>query len=213
MLLDAAIEAGQGGACSIVCTQPRRIAAISVAERVASERGEPAPGQPGSLVGYACPAWLLHVWVYCWLHSLAETPCPLQALKTALMLFAGTTCGWTQPAPGPQSCCSAPPASCCAGWLQILSSLQSPMSLWMRYTQSPMCHKQPICLSVYTRTAGEKEAVSHASRQPILSTMTVLSACHSPVVMDLESPNTSLYCEEDFCSSVVMSVAIRPAGA
>ncbi|CAK0787622.1 hypothetical protein CVIRNUC_010844 [Coccomyxa viridis] len=52
MLLDAAIEAGCGGMCSIVCTQPRRIAAISVAERVASERGDPAPGQPGSAVGY-----------------------------------------------------------------------------------------------------------------------------------------------------------------
>ena len=56
MLLDAAIEAGCGGMCSIVCTQPRRIAAISVAERVASERGDPAPGQPGSAVGYAFPA-------------------------------------------------------------------------------------------------------------------------------------------------------------
>ena len=50
-LLDAAIEHGQGAVCNIVCTQPRRIAAISVAERVASERGEPAPGQAGSSVG------------------------------------------------------------------------------------------------------------------------------------------------------------------
>ena len=50
-LLDAAIENGQGAVCNIVCTQPRRIAAISVAERVASERGEAAPGQAGSLVG------------------------------------------------------------------------------------------------------------------------------------------------------------------
>ncbi|BDA49474.1 Putative ATP-dependent RNA helicase DHX57 at C-terminar half [Coccomyxa sp. Obi] len=51
-LLDAAVEAGQGGACNIVCTQPRRIAAISVAERVATERGEPAPGAAGARVGY-----------------------------------------------------------------------------------------------------------------------------------------------------------------
>ena len=45
------MEAGQGGTCSIVCTQPRRIAAISVAERVAAERGEAGPGQPGCKVG------------------------------------------------------------------------------------------------------------------------------------------------------------------
>jgi ATP-dependent RNA helicase DHX29 len=52
-ILEAAIEQGVGAACSLVCTQPRRIAAISVAERVAAERGEPPPGQPGSKVGAA----------------------------------------------------------------------------------------------------------------------------------------------------------------
>ena len=52
-LLEIETEAGQGGACSVVCTQPRRIAAISVAERVSSERGEPAPGERGAAVGYA----------------------------------------------------------------------------------------------------------------------------------------------------------------
>lgn len=71
-LLDAAIEQGQGAACSIVCTQPRRIAAISVAERVASERGEAAPGQPGSTVGCACMlnhSHALHAaLVYCFTH-------------------------------------------------------------------------------------------------------------------------------------------------
>lgn len=51
-ILDAEIEAGRGGACSVVCTQPRRIAAVSVAERVANERCEPAPGENGALVGY-----------------------------------------------------------------------------------------------------------------------------------------------------------------
>lgn len=35
-----------------MCTQPRRIAAVSVAQRVAEERGEPPPGQAGSRVGY-----------------------------------------------------------------------------------------------------------------------------------------------------------------
>ncbi|KAK5841973.1 DExH-box ATP-dependent RNA helicase DExH7, chloroplastic [Gossypium arboreum] len=51
-ILDDMIESGHGGHCSIICTQPRRIAAISVAERVADERCEPSPGSIGSLVGY-----------------------------------------------------------------------------------------------------------------------------------------------------------------
>lgn len=40
ILLEEAIAKGQGAACNIVCTQPRRIAAISVARRVAIERSE-----------------------------------------------------------------------------------------------------------------------------------------------------------------------------
>lgn len=46
-VLEAATEAGEGGQCNIICTQPRRIAAISVAERVANERGDSPPGTPG----------------------------------------------------------------------------------------------------------------------------------------------------------------------
>ena len=37
--------------CSIICTQPRRIAATSLARRVASERGERV-GERGGMVGY-----------------------------------------------------------------------------------------------------------------------------------------------------------------
>ncbi|KAB1225897.1 ATP-dependent RNA helicase DHX36 [Morella rubra] len=51
-ILDEMIESGCGGQCNIICTQPRRIAAISVAERVSDERCEPPPGSDGSLVGY-----------------------------------------------------------------------------------------------------------------------------------------------------------------
>ncbi|KAL0365014.1 UNVERIFIED_CONTAM: DExH-box ATP-dependent RNA helicase DExH7, chloroplastic [Sesamum angustifolium] len=51
-ILDNMIEAGRGGYCNIICTQPRRIAAISVAERVADERCESSPGSNDSLVGY-----------------------------------------------------------------------------------------------------------------------------------------------------------------
>ena len=47
-LLEDAIARGRGAEASIVCTQPRRIAAISVAQRVAEERGE----RLGESVGY-----------------------------------------------------------------------------------------------------------------------------------------------------------------
>ena len=40
ILLEDAISKGNGSSCNIICTQPRRIAAISVAKRVAVERAE-----------------------------------------------------------------------------------------------------------------------------------------------------------------------------
>lgn len=40
-ILESEIESGRGAFCSIICTQPRRISALAVAERVATERGEP----------------------------------------------------------------------------------------------------------------------------------------------------------------------------
>ncbi|XP_065917880.1 ATP-dependent RNA helicase A protein-like isoform X5 [Dysidea avara] len=39
-ILDSFIESGQGTSCNIVVTQPRRISAVSVADRVAQERNE-----------------------------------------------------------------------------------------------------------------------------------------------------------------------------
>ena len=50
LILDEWIDRGEGAKCNIICTQPRRIAAISVAERVAKERGETC-GREGT-VGY-----------------------------------------------------------------------------------------------------------------------------------------------------------------
>lgn len=47
-ILESEVEAARGAACSIICTQPRRISAMSVAERVAAERGE----NLGESVGY-----------------------------------------------------------------------------------------------------------------------------------------------------------------
>jgi small subunit ribosomal protein S24e len=40
LILDDYISRGSGASCNIICTQPRRLAAISVAERVSKERGE-----------------------------------------------------------------------------------------------------------------------------------------------------------------------------
>ena len=40
LILDDYIARSEGASCNIICTQPRRLAAISVAERVARERGE-----------------------------------------------------------------------------------------------------------------------------------------------------------------------------
>ena len=47
-LLDDLIEKGEGGMANIICTQPRRLAAIGVASRVADERCE----KVGETVGY-----------------------------------------------------------------------------------------------------------------------------------------------------------------
>lgn len=46
-ILDSEIARGAGARASIVCTQPRRISAISVAERVAAERCEEVGGSVG----------------------------------------------------------------------------------------------------------------------------------------------------------------------
>ncbi|KAF5375029.1 hypothetical protein D9758_000280 [Tetrapyrgos nigripes] len=48
LILDSFIEQGKGAACNVLCTQPRRLAALSVADRVANERGEPL----GKTIGY-----------------------------------------------------------------------------------------------------------------------------------------------------------------
>lgn len=48
-ILEDAILSGCGATTSIIVTQPRRIAATSVAERVAAERGEEGPGAPGGV--------------------------------------------------------------------------------------------------------------------------------------------------------------------
>jgi len=48
-VLEASIEAGVGAKCTVLIAQPRRVAAVSLAERVATERGEAL----GETVGYS----------------------------------------------------------------------------------------------------------------------------------------------------------------
>ncbi|KAK4493672.1 hypothetical protein PRZ48_014857 [Zasmidium cellare] len=48
ILLDDAIWRGEGGFCDVICTQPRRLAATSIANRVANERNESL----GKSIGY-----------------------------------------------------------------------------------------------------------------------------------------------------------------
>jgi ATP-dependent RNA helicase DHX36 len=59
VLLDQAIREGRGAQCNIICTQPRRIAAMSVAKRVASERDEDLRETVGYRVrfNHAPPQW------------------------------------------------------------------------------------------------------------------------------------------------------------
>ncbi|CAI0442326.1 unnamed protein product [Linum tenue] len=47
-ILESEIESGRGAFCNIICTQPRRISAMAVSDRVSAERGEPL----GESVGY-----------------------------------------------------------------------------------------------------------------------------------------------------------------
>ncbi|XP_041377574.1 ATP-dependent RNA helicase DHX29-like [Gigantopelta aegis] len=51
-ILEDMIRSGQGSKCNIVCTQPRRISALSLANRVSQELGEGCPGKRDSLCGY-----------------------------------------------------------------------------------------------------------------------------------------------------------------
>ncbi|KAF7889538.1 uncharacterized protein EAF02_001953 [Botrytis sinoallii] len=52
IILDEYIRTKRGGECRVICTQPRRIAAKSVAERVAEERGQMLGDQVGYKIGF-----------------------------------------------------------------------------------------------------------------------------------------------------------------
>lgn len=52
-ILESEVDAARGASCSIICTQPRRISAMAVSERVAAERGE-SLGESVSLLHLIC---------------------------------------------------------------------------------------------------------------------------------------------------------------
>lgn len=52
LLFDDYINKGEGAHCNILCTQPRRLAAMSVAERIADERGQRLGGEIGYQVRF-----------------------------------------------------------------------------------------------------------------------------------------------------------------
>ena len=78
ILLEDAIKRGEGGSCDIICTQPRRIAATSVAQRVAAERLERLQSSVGYQVRFDArlPTRKL---IFCW---PSQTPCTLLLLLT-----------------------------------------------------------------------------------------------------------------------------------
>ena len=91
ILLEDAISNDKGGSCNIICTQPRRIAATSVARRVAEERGEglrnsvgyhvrfdPALPQAGGSIAY-CTTGIL-------LQQLQHSPDDVMSSNTHLVI-------------------------------------------------------------------------------------------------------------------------------
>lgn len=52
LILEDWINRGDGARCNVMCTQPRRLAAMSVAERIADERGQPLGRQVGYQVRF-----------------------------------------------------------------------------------------------------------------------------------------------------------------
>lgn len=63
-ILESEIESVRGAVCSIICTQPRRISAMSVSERVAAERGEKLGESVSFYLKYTCPTTFVITMVF-----------------------------------------------------------------------------------------------------------------------------------------------------
>ena len=64
LVLDQAIDMLQGAHCNILVTQPRRISAIAVSERISEERAENIGGTIGSVCVYVCMYVCMSVCMY-----------------------------------------------------------------------------------------------------------------------------------------------------
>lgn len=63
-ILESEIESLRGAVCNIICTQPRRISAMSVSERVATERGEKLGESVSFFLIYCCPTTFVITMVF-----------------------------------------------------------------------------------------------------------------------------------------------------
>lgn len=82
-ILESEIESARGAVCNIICTQPRRISAISVSERIASERGE----KLGECVSFLSETF----WVTL-SESLSSTSNTFQETETNLLVLLAFVC-------------------------------------------------------------------------------------------------------------------------
>ena len=52
VFMQAFLQSGMGDKCNIVCTEPRRVSAVSLSMRVSEELGDTGPGERDSFCGY-----------------------------------------------------------------------------------------------------------------------------------------------------------------
>lgn len=95
-LFEAATEAGEAGQCNIICTQPRRIAAISVAERVANERGDSPPGTPGQQQLMYWPLFLMCLLLCSVIHCIASMTTECAQQNQSFVATHGAACLFQQ---------------------------------------------------------------------------------------------------------------------
>jgi len=136
-LLDDAIESGEGARCQIICTQPRRISAISVAERVAAERAEPI----GQTVGTTNPALrfppaLIACPYFGSVRAASTSSLALSSIGACACVPQGTRSGWRRDVLQRRVFCSARPACSCGSSSATRPSKASRTSWSTRYTSA-----------------------------------------------------------------------------
>jgi ATP-dependent RNA helicase DHX57 len=89
-LLEDAIAKEVGGRCNVVVTQPRRLAAIAMATRVATERGE---DRVGSSVGYHVSAHSMFPQCFLFTRVFGTHVGNLYS-ASSLVLSLSASCGW-----------------------------------------------------------------------------------------------------------------------